>query len=215
MNPIRIISLKSLAVGIIASAFVAGFTSCKEVPNSPGFEFAPDMYRTPGLRYYGEYVTHTGDTLFSARMPVTGTISRGHLPSIPKGMTYEEAGTNLKNPLPYSVEAEKEGEVTYGKFCVHCHGDAGKGDGKVGLKLPGAPPAYDGTLKNLPEGKIYYSISNGKGLMGPHALMLSADERWKLVFYVQKLQGNKTAGTDSVKVADVAVKGKTKEVKTK
>jgi mono/diheme cytochrome c family protein len=59
----------------------------------------------------------------------------------------------------------------YGKFCVHCHGDAGKGDGKVGAKLPGPPPAYDGALKNLSEGKMFYSISYGKGTMGPHGLI--------------------------------------------
>ncbi|MFL5752671.1 MAG: c-type cytochrome [Bacteroidia bacterium] len=196
------INLKTLALGIIASAAVAGFTSCKEVPNSPGYEFMPDMYRSQGLRYYGEH-TLNGDTLQIARKPVEGTISRDHLPSIPKGMSYEDAGLYLKNPLTLNAENDQDGDVLYGKFCVHCHGDAGKGDGKVGQKLPGPPPAYDGPLKNLPEGKIYYSISKGKGTMGPHELLLSAEERWKLVLHVQKLQGPKVAATDSTKVAEV------------
>ncbi|MBK6832917.1 MAG: cytochrome c [Bacteroidetes bacterium] len=91
----------------------------------------------------------------------------------------------------------------YGKFCVHCHGDAGKGDGKVAAKLPGPPPAYDGALKNLSEGKMFYSISLGKGTMGPHGLILNAEERWKLVHYVQTLQGirNAPAVVDSAAVA--------------
>ena len=100
----------------------------------------------------------------------------------------------------------KDAEALYGKFCVHCHGDAGKGDGKVGLKLPGAPPAYDGTLKNLPEGKIFYSITHGKGMMGAHDGQLNVEERWKLVHYVQKLQGPKAADTTAkapVVVAEV------------
>lgn len=203
----KYINLKTIAMSAMAFAFVVGFTSCEEVPNSPGFEFAPDMYRTRALRYYGQYVTATGDTLNMARVPVEGTIARGFLPAIPKGMTYDMAD-NLKNPIPYSVAVEKEGEVIYGKFCVHCHGDAGKGDGKVAAKLPGPPPAYDGPLKNLSEGKMFYSISNGKGTMGPHGLMLSVEERWKLVHYVQTLQGirNAPAVVDSAATAVVEPK---------
>ena len=203
----KYINLKAIVVSAMALTLVAGFTSCEEVPNSPGFEFNPDMYRTRALRYYGEYVTATGDTLRMARKPVDGTIARGYLPAIPKGMTYEMAD-NLRNPLPFSPEVEKEGEVLYGKFCVHCHGDAGKGDGKVAAKLPGPPPAYDGALKNLSEGKMFYSISLGKGTMGPHGLILNAEERWKLVHYVQTLQGIRNAPpvADSAAVAVVDAK---------
>ena len=203
MNLNKMINLKTIVAGVALAAFTTGFTSCTQVPNSPGYEFMPDMYRSRSLEYYGEYVNENGDTLLSGRLPVAGTIARGHLPSIPKGMTYEES-VSLKNPIPNSPEIEKEGEVIYGKFCVHCHGDAGKGDGKVAGKLPGPPPAYDGALKNLAEGKIYYSISNGKGSMGPHALMLSAEERWKLVHYVQKLQGPKVIAADSTAATAVA-----------
>ncbi|MCD6067076.1 MAG: cytochrome [Bacteroidetes bacterium] len=211
----KYINLKAFAVSAVALAFVAGLTSCEDVPNSPGFEFMPDMYRTRGLRYYNEYVTATGDTLKAARLPVAGTIARDYLPSIPKGMTYEMAD-NLKNPIPFSPAVEKEGEVIYGKFCVHCHGDGGHGDGKVGLKMPGQPPAYDGgTLKNLSEGKIFYSISKGKNAMGPHELMLNADERWKLVHYVQKLQGVRNAPPAADSVAVVTPAGEVKKEEAK
>lgn len=188
----KYINLKAIVVSAMALTLVAGFTSCEEVPNSPGFEFGPDMYRTRALRYYGQYVTATGDTLNVARKPVDGTIARGFLPAIPKGMTYELAD-NLRNPIPYSPAIEEEGKTVYGKMCVHCHGESGKGDGKVAAKLPGPPPAYDGALKNLSEGKIFYSITNGKGTMGPHGLIISVEDRWKLVHYVQTLQGIRNA----------------------
>jgi mono/diheme cytochrome c family protein len=116
---------------------------------------------------------------------------------------YEKAGANLKNPLTEKSRAdyEKEGEVIFGKFCIQCHGPSGGGDGKVGLKLPGPPPAYNGALKNLPEGKIFHTITYGKGLMGSHASQLTQEERWKLVYYVQKLQGH---GSDAAAAADSA-----------
>lgn len=196
--------MKKIILGIAVTAIFAGFTSCESVPNSPGFEFMPDMYRSPSLDYYGTHVIN-GDTLQGAKLPAEGTISRGHMPGIPHGMSYEEAGLNLKNPIPLSDAVLADGEALYGKYCIHCHGDAGKGDGKVGAKLPGAPPAFDGPLKNLPEGKMFYTITNGKGLMGAHASYFSVEERWKLVHYVQKLQGPKVVVADSSAVA-----GKTK-----
>jgi mono/diheme cytochrome c family protein len=164
----------------------------------------PDMYRSNSLEYYQ---THTvdGQVMLNAQEPVKGTVARGFIPygyeNTPEG--YDKAGTSLKNPLTAKSreEYEKEGEVLYGKFCVHCHGATGAGDGKVGGKLPGPPPAYDGALKTLPEGKIFHTITYGKGTMGSHASQLTQEERWKLVYFVQKLQGPKVAAGDSAKVA--------------
>ncbi|MBS1645736.1 MAG: cytochrome c [Bacteroidetes bacterium] len=216
MNVTKIINLKTLKASAIAGVLALSLASCENAPNSPGYEYMPDMYRSPALKYYNEH-TLNGDTLMSAMKPVAGTIARGYMPGVPVGMDYEKAGMYLHNPIPYSDAVLKEGEAIYGKFCVHCHGDAGKGDGKVGLKLPGAPPAYDGPLKDLPEGKMFYTITNGKGLMGSHASQLNVEERWKVVYYVQKLQG-KTPGqpqaipADSTKTAEVKnVKDKTKK----
>lgn len=188
--------------GALAFVLLAGLSSCgKKDPNSPGVEFMPDMYRSPSLEYYG---THTldGDTINSAKSPVKGSVARGYMPYVyentPEG--YEAAGLNLKNPLSVSnhEQWEKEGEVLYGKFCIHCHGATGAGDGKVADKLPGPPPSYSGALKNLPEGKIFHSITYGKNSMGSHASQLTAEERWKVVYYVQKLQGPKEAEVAAV-----------------
>lgn len=193
--------LKIFASGI----FLIGFSSCGvKDSNSPGVEFMPDMYRSPSLEVNG---THTldGDTMMNFQKPVKGTVARGYMPYAYPNTNegYEAAGNNLHNPLSASNKEqwEKDGEVLYGKFCVHCHGASGAGDGKVGGKLPGPPPAYNGALKNLPEGKIFHSITYGKGSMGSHASQLTQEERWKLVYYVQKLQGPK-----EVAAADITKK---------
>lgn len=188
------------SLGLVLAISV--LSSCgKKDENSPGVEYMPDMYRSPSLEVYGTHVID-GDTINASKQPVKGTIARGYLTyaysNTPEG--YELAGVNLKSPLDMSQREkwEAEGEVLYGKFCVHCHGSSGGGDGKVGGKLPGPPPAYNGPLKNLPEGKIFHSITYGKNSMGSHASQLNAEERWKLVAYVQKLQGPKeTAVADS------------------
>ena len=194
-----------LMMGVaFTSLIAAGLSSCgKKDANSPGVEFMPDMYRSPSLEYYSSSIFE-GDTINTAMMPVKYTIARGFLPyayaNTPEG--YELAGSNLHNPLSVGQREqwETEGEVLFGKYCVHCHGATGAGDGKVAAKLPGAPPAYNSAaIKNLPEGKIFHSITYGKGLMGAHNSLLSVEERWKLVCFVQKLQGPKDMAVDSTK----------------
>lgn len=211
-------NIKSIYSGVAFAAVLIGFTSCgKKDANSPGVEFMPDMYRSPSVEVYGTS-TFNGDTIYSQQfLPVKGTIARGYVPYVypntPEG--YDQAGLYLKNPIALTDEVMAEGEVLYGKYCLHCHGASGAGDGKVSAKLPGAPPAYNGALKNLSEGKIFHSITYGKGLMGNHGSFLSQDERWKLVHYVQKLQGPKeTAPADSTKPAADVKEIKKEETKT-
>ena len=165
------------------------FPSCKNDANSPGIEYMPDMYRSPSHEA-NLSTTYMGDTIQVNRMPVAGTIARGYMPYAYGNDTsgYANAGRHLKNPIALSPEVLADGEELYGKFCIHCHGAEGKGDGLVGQKLPGAPPSYSGALKDLPEGKIFHSMTYGKGLMGSHSSQLTQEERWKLVHYVQKLQ---------------------------
>ena len=75
-------------------------------------------------------------------------------------------------------------------MCMHCHGKEGQGDGQLieTGKFP-PPPAYNGpALKELPEGKMFHTITYGKGLMGSHASQLTKEERWKVIHYIQELQ---------------------------
>lgn len=188
---------KIISLMAVFSCVAIAFTSCgKHDSNSPGVEFMPDMYRSPSLETNMGYVVidngkETKDTLQANRMPVAGTIARGYMPYMfsdtPEGN--EASKTGAHNPLERNAKNLKEGEELYGKFCVHCHGATGQGDGAVGLKLPGAPPAYTAADKiNMTEGELFQIITYGKGLMGPHAQIVNQDERWKLVLYVQHLQ---------------------------
>ena len=204
----------AFGLALLALALV----SCgKKDQNSPGIEYMPDMYRSPSVEVYNSNPLYTDST--GSRKPVAGTIPRGFMPYPYANDTagYGMAGRELKDPFPASPEILAEGEALYGKFCVHCHGAQGMGDGLVAAKLPGAPPAYSGSLKNLPEGKIFHSITYGKGLMGSHASQLSQEERWKLVRYVQKLQHINDApvvasdSTSTPKKAAVTVKANKKK----
>lgn len=173
--------------------------SCTKDPLSPGVEYMPDMYRSPSIETYGVNSNYTDS--MSARMPVSGTISQGaapgqsslidalpySLPNTPEG--YEQAGTSLMSPIAKSQATIAEGKIIFEKMCMHCHGAQGGGDGKlIGTGKFPPPPAYNGPLKTLPEGKMFHTITYGKGLMGSHASQLSKSDRWKVIHYIQELQ---------------------------
>lgn len=192
--------IKNKITGVVALVAAVIGVSCNNVPNSPGWEYMPDMYRS------SSYETNSGNGIFadsmSNRKPVAGTISQGWIdnseysilkvpyPYKNDSAGYEDAGKNIRNPLPASEVVIAEGKDKYDKFCSHCHGGTGGGDGSVvtvGNFPP--PPAYNSPqLKNLSEGKMFHSLQYGKGMMGSHASQLTAEERWKILRYVQTLQ---------------------------
>lgn len=67
------------------------FTACVHEENSPGYEYMPDMYRSPAIEAYvdpGMDPFHFGDSLakaqrntMSARKPVEGTVPFSEDPS--------------------------------------------------------------------------------------------------------------------------------------
>lgn len=173
------------------------FPACQSDPNSPGLEYMPDMYRSPSYETYGE--NNMFPNGMEARIPANNTIARGKdnlpypYPNTFEG--YQAAGENLKNPFTATEENISEGKLLYTRFCVHCHGKKGMGDGTVptNSEYP-PPPAYSAGLKDLPEGKMFHTLTYGKNLMGSHASQMSKSERWKVILYVQTLQnpGGKT-----------------------
>ena len=115
------------------------------------------------------------------------------------------------NPIPFSEEVLAEGKALYGLFCIHCHGEKGDGQGTVVTngngKFPPPPPYNGPALKDLPAGTIFYSVTYGKNMMGSHASQLNKEERWKVVHYVESLQGKKqgAAAPDTAVVVVPAV----------
>lgn len=125
------------------------------------------------------------------RKPVVGTVADGKKPfPIEKGD--RSLANAVKMPIPYTEVSINEGKAFYEIFCDHCHGPKGEGKGALITKeLFLKPPAYSGTTtKDLSAGEIFYTIQYGKGMMGSHASQISVERRWKIVQYVQTLQGN-------------------------
>lgn len=228
----KIIKLMALS-GLILGGL---FTSCQSDSNSPGLEYMPDMYRSPSIEAYVDYglvkerivdslvkdtpsllpplgtvpysTSELNDLPYAHGAPIGFDKTHGLYEAIFDSTGYVDAIMDV-NPITFSEDVLKEGKRLYGNFCIHCHGKKGDGQGSVvtnsGGKFP-PPPSYTNQLKDLPSGQIFYSMTYGKGLMGSHASQLTKEERWKVVYYVQKLQGkNPGAVTTSEVVAEEVI----------
>ena len=179
----------------ITIVFIVGvifFSSCGG-DSSPGYEYMPNMYRSPSIETYGEHTIEN----FNG-MPVKGTVSRGNLLTFNYDNTLEgylAAGNSAVNPLENNKKNLVDGKALYGMFCEHCHGATGAGDGTMTHAIYSAVPHYnDGKLKrrcglpmcDLKAGHIFHAITYGLNAMGPHATQINENERWKIVLYVQE-----------------------------
>lgn len=189
---------------VLAIVLVTMLTSCsRTLENSPGLEYAPDMYRSPAIEAYvdygmDEYIVgvETAQGMRntpSARKPVHGTIAYGQADFVyPYANTtegYERAGRYLTSAYPMTKENIERGKAIYDIMCTHCHGKTGHGDGKIAQNefILGIPD-YATKLKDLSEGKMFHSITYGKGLMGAHAAQLTPKERWQIIDYIHVMQ---------------------------
>ena len=194
--------MKGMMLNIIVVVLMILISSCGG-DSHPGYEFMPNMYRSPSIETYSEHNIENYNGL-----PVEGTISRGHLSTFNYEGSLEgylKAGdeANFPKSLVQDENTLNEGKELYQMMCAHCHGDNGDGKGSITHPLYLGVPSYTDdkterrsgtTMKELKEGHIFHAITYGiEGkAMGPHASQITELERWKIVYYVQEvLQNNK------------------------
>ena len=98
-----------------------------------------------------------------------------------------EEAKQLKNPLQPTAPALKSARQVYVDKCAHCHGDAGKGDGKDASRYDPAPTDFTDAKRvgAATDGELFYKISEGKKPMPVFKNKLSEDERWELVLLIR------------------------------
>ncbi len=197
-------------LGIVLAGVVV-LSSCAADGDYPGLEYAPQMYHSTPYEplsqiqeedagswldsnpedEHGEFYNSNpyNEYNMTMRKPPENTVRRsGYLPyRIPKD-SLEMAATLMENPLDSTKEVLAEGKVLYTRYCIHCHGSKGMGDGKVGQVYKGVTAYNSRAVKDKPGGHIFHVITHGKGRMGAHGSQVSVEDRWKIVRYVQTLQ---------------------------
>jgi len=163
-----------LNITILSIVFYLG--ACSAGPDDPGTEYAPNMYHA--IPYeplkqitdedagnwvssidedHGEYYNSNPVNPYNMtmRIPPANSVRRnakGYLPYRIHKDSLNYAARVLKNPLDSTEAVIVDGKILYAKFCTHCHGEKGQGDGLVGEVLLGVPQYNSPLLKNISSG---------------------------------------------------------------
>lgn len=193
-----------LTITVVALAFALGPRG--EKFSSPPFMLFPDMdnqYKVKAQKPSAFFENGQG-----ARLPVEGTVPMGFkAPSedgvtasaldysrgddyLNTGMFGDFFGKGFPSELKIDAAFLERGRERYQITCTPCHGESGNGAGIV-AKYWAIPPTanlIDPRVKELPEGQIFWTITHGKGLMGPYNGVTSVQDRWAITAYLRALQ---------------------------
>lgn len=121
------------------------------------------------------------------RPPVEGTVARGFMPYPYKGRP-EDAGKLLRNPLLPTRQVLERGRTMYLTFCSPCHGNFGRGDGRLQGQFPNPPTLHTDKVRTWPDGSIYHVLTEGQNVMPSYATQISREDRWAIIHHVRVLQ---------------------------
>lgn len=199
--------MKKLLVIFLIASGAAVIAGCSDVRRDRGREYMPDMAYSRAYETYFPHDNLKAKGIYYDAIPVKGTIKRGEMfPfAIPKDKegdsTNYVASRQVANPYTSLTEGQvKEAERLYLINCGICHGTALDGNGPLynggNGPYPAAPKnlVADPVVSVMPEGQLFYSVTYGKGQMGPYASNLRTDQRWMVVHYVKMKQLEKQGG---------------------
>ena len=191
--------MKNRSILLILLLFVMALSSCVRDKNNPGYAYMGehDMYYTKFDKAYApSKILPNGQVNQSAP---EGAVARksAYFPFHPKNIAEKvagqaKAGVELTNPVKPTAENLAEGKRQYGIFCADCHGFDAKGDGHLytAKLFPAKPRDLTGSyVQNMADGSIFFIITEGSisGLMGPHGVQITPENRWKIVNYLRSI----------------------------
>lgn len=183
--------LRVLTVLLSAAFALTTLEGCMRgcTSSEPPVLINPSMFNQPKyLAYESSAFFYDGKAM---RAPVPGTIARGHLP----GDRAVEAGTNpdgspvASSPVAVDDALLARGRERYDIYCRPCHDERGEGKGLLfqRAKVPTAN-LLDKRIRELPDGSLFDTITNGKGLMAGYRYPIATHDRWAIIAYVRSLE---------------------------
>jgi mono/diheme cytochrome c family protein len=197
-----------LAVSTALLAILAPSAGCiGETSEEPPIVPIRNMYDQP--RYDPQERSSFFEDHRTMRPPVPGTIAVEMDSSLShhSGRTEDDSAWLLTIP-PEIIERRggmasfiTHGQERYGIYCAPCHGLSGDGQGPVAARIvtlaegadPGSgvlqPPTFHtDALRQIPDGQLYATITNGIRNMPAYRQSVPQDDRWSIVAYVRALQ---------------------------
>jgi hypothetical protein len=211
--------MKKLNILFFMAAIAVSLVACNSgsMRRNPGKAYAMDM--TYSRAYDGYTANPNFSDSLTSRLPVQGTVARGH--SLPDHLV--EGDTNAYKSFTTSVKFTddelREGGRLYNIYCGICHGTNLDGNGPLYAdgngKYAAAPANFllDKYL-HMPVGQMYAAVKYGKNAMGSYASQVDIKQRWQIIAYIKQKQaanngdaftmGLTSSKTDTAKTANTA-----------
>jgi len=160
----------------------------------------------PGMKRQAKFRPQAASSFFADgradRAPPPGVVASGYGPA-GQPLRDDDVLYLGKNPdgsfvrgFPAAITVDlgllQRGHDRYAIYCQPCHGGVGDGNGITKKYGMGATPTYhDDRLRQMAEGEIYNTITNGKqpaNNMPSYADKLTPQDRWAVIAYVRALQ---------------------------
>ena len=176
--------------------------------SSTPFELFPDMDRQYKLKYQKPSQFFENDQ--GSLKPVAGTVPFGFVMPTSKeggipttdldfsvgddyyntGLFGDLYGEGYPEQVTVDQALLERGKQRFEINCTVCHGKSGNGAGVVSKYwlIPPTANLIDPRVKAMPEGQIFWTITHGKGLMGPYNGTVNVKDRWAIVAYLKALQ---------------------------
>jgi len=103
------------------------------------------------------------------------------------------------SPFWFTPETMKAGKEIYMKNCKSCHGIPGQKNFANITPQPGDPSSEK--FRNQTDGEFFYRVTTGKTPMPTFGLILSEDERWKVISYIRSFHPGYVQPKPTEKVA--------------
>ena len=196
----------TLAFLCLLTVSVMGFRGM--LSSRPPIEIFPDMKRQAKFKPQAPS-KFFGDGR-ADRMPVAGTVPYGRKaetadPVFLHADDFRFAGKTADGsfargfPVDVTEKLVRRGQNRFQIYCQPCHGALGDGQGITKQYGMIATPSYhDDRLRQMAEGEIFNTITNGKNTMSSYADKLSPDDRWAVIAYVRALQRAHHGSIDDV-----------------
>lgn len=104
-------------------------------------------------------------------------------------------------PIRIDRAAVQRGRQRFNIYCLPCHGETGRGDGKIVERGYLPPPSYitdesrglktlgyNVLLRDAPVGYFFEVITEGYGAMPSYSEQVPPEDRWKIAAYIRALQ---------------------------
>src|SRR4051812_5702018 len=179
------------AAGVLAVLAMVGAEGCLRGCSSskPPVHLNPSMFNQP--KYKAQAASdffYDGKTM---REPVAGTVARGMLADDPTLVTGMDAGGKPIATSPVTADADllARGAERYSIYCQPCHDERGEGQGILSqrAKVPTAT-LLEKRIQDMPDGQIFDTITNGKGLMGSYRYQVPPHDRWAIIAHVRSME---------------------------